>query len=356
MRKAGLWTTDGLLGLLASAAMPVVHLLQAGKRFLAPLRGQPAAAYQHPLADPERRQRAPAVSPTPMLGREQTALPTLGAYRIERELGKGSMGVVYLGRDATRDRWVAIKTMALLQAFDADDLAEVKARFFREAETAGRLAHPNIVTIYDVGEEHELAYIAMEFIKGRDLLPYTQPAQLLPLPQVVSVLARVADALAYAHGQKVVHRDVKPANVMYDPDADQVKVTDFGVARLTDSSKTRIGMVLGTPSYMSPEQLSGKKIDGRSDLFSLGVTLHQMVCGELPFVGDSMAQLMFKIAKETPPDVREKNPLVPDGLAAVIKRAMAKDPGQRYQNAEDMAHELRACLVAAPQGGERRDG
>jgi len=284
---------------------------------------------------------------TLMLGGEQVEKPMLGRYQIEKELGKGAMGVVYLGRDPKINRVVAIKTMALSQEFEEDELVEVKERFFREAETAGRLNHPNIVTMYDAGEEHDLAYIAMEFLKGRDLVPYTKPDHLLPLSQVVSIVARVADALAYAHGNNVVHRDVKPANVMYEPESDQVKVTDFGIARITDSSKTKTGMVLGTPSYMSPEQLSGKKIDGRSDLFSLGVTLYQMACGKLPFVGDSMAQLMFKIANEAYPDSRTVNPQVSDGLAAVIDRALSKDMAQRYQSGDEMARDLRACMHQA---------
>ena len=179
--------------------------------------------------------------------------PMLGRYQIEKELGKGAMGVVYLGKDPKIGRVVAIKTMALSQEFEADELVEVKERFFREAETAGRLAHPNIMTMYDAGEEHDLAYIAMEFLKGGDLAPYTKPDNLLPLPVVLSIVARVAEALGYAHQNNVVHRDVKPANVMYDAASDTVKVADFGIARITDSSKTKTGMVLGTPSYMSPE-------------------------------------------------------------------------------------------------------
>jgi serine/threonine protein kinase len=194
--------------------------------------------------------------------------PMLGRYQIEKELGKGAMGVVYMGRDPKINRVVAIKTMALSQEFEADELVEVKERFFREAETAGRLNHPNIVQMYDAGEEHDLAYIAMEFLKGKDLVPYAKAGNLMPVPRVMSIVARVADALSYAHENNVVHRDIKPANIMYEPESDQVKVTDFGIARITDSSKTKTGMVLGTPSYMSPEQLAGKKIDGRSDLFS----------------------------------------------------------------------------------------
>ena len=283
-----------------------------------------------------------------MLGEGKVEKPMLGRYQIDKELGKGAMGVVYLGRDPKINRVVAIKTMALSQEFEADELAEVKQRFFREAETAGRLNHQNIVTMYDAGEEHDLAYIAMEFLKGRDLVPYTKPDHLLPLPTVVSLVARVADALAYAHSNNVVHRDVKPANVMYEPESDQVKVTDFGIARITDSSRTKTGMVLGTPSYMSPEQLSGKKIDGRSDLFSLGVMLYQMSCGKLPFTGDSMAQLMFKIANEVQQDVRSLNAQVPDKLAAVIERALCKDMSKRYQTGDEMARDLRACLAQGP--------
>jgi len=272
--------------------------------------------------------------------------PMLGRYQVEKELGKGAMGVVYLGRDPKIGRVVAIKTMALSQEFEADEVDEVKERFFREAETAGRLSHPNIVTIYDAGEEHDLCYIAMELLKGEDLGPYTKPDHLLRIDKVISIVARVADALGYAHKQSVVHRDVKPANVMYDPQSDAVKVTDFGIARLTDSSKTKTGMVLGTPSFMSPEQLAGKKVDGRSDLFSLAGTLYQLLCGRLPFDGESMAQLMFKIANEMPPDVRSINPKVPPGLTAFLTRAMAKDPAERFQTGEAFAQALRASLTA----------
>ena len=267
--------------------------------------------------------------------------PMLGRYQIEKELGKGAMGVVYLGKDPKIGRSVAIKTMALSQEFEADELAEAKERFFREAETAGRLNHQNIVTIYDTGDEHDLCYIAMELLKGQDLVPYTKPEALLPLPRVVSIFARVSDALGYAHRQNVVHRDIKPANIMYDLEGDNPKVADFGIARVTDSSKTKTGMVLGTPSYMSPEQLSGKKVDGRSDLFSLAVSIYQMLSGKLPFVGDSMAQLMFKIANEEPADIRTLNPEVPDGLAEVLTRAMAKDADERYQSGEEFAAALR---------------
>jgi serine/threonine-protein kinase len=272
--------------------------------------------------------------------------PMLGRYQVEKELGKGAMGVVYLGRDPKIGRVVAIKTMALSQEFEPDELEEVKTRFFREAETAGRLNHPHIVTIFDAGEEHDLAYIAMEFLKGKDLTGHTKPGTLLPLPTVMGIVARVAEALDYAHKQNVVHRDIKPGNVMYDPETDTVKVTDFGIARITDSSKTKTGMVLGTPSFMSPEQLSGKKIDGQSDLFSLGVTLYQLACGALPFQGESMAQLMFKIANEAPIDPLTLNPAMPDCLVDVIHRALAKQKEERFRNGEEMAAALRMCSTS----------
>src|SRR5260221_2873592 len=271
--------------------------------------------------------------------------PMLGRYQVEKELGKGAMGVVYLGKDPKIGRVVAIKTMVLRQEFEADELEDGKQRFFREAETAGRLNHPNIVTIYDAGEEHDLAYIAMEFLKGKDLVPQTKQGALLPLPKTLSIVARVAEALAYAHQQNVVHRDIKPANIMYDPQADSVKVTDFGIARITDSSKTKTGMVLGRPSYMSPEQLAGKKIDGQSDLFSLGVTLYQLSCGSLPFQGDSMTQLMFKIANETPIYILGVNPALPECVVEIINKALSKDVAQRYQSGEEFAQAIRACAA-----------
>ncbi len=290
---------------------------------------------------------------TSILTAEAVEKPMLGRYQVERELGKGAMGVVYQGKDPKIGRVVAIKTMALAQEFEPDELADVKARFFREAETAGRLNHPNIVTIFDAGEEHDLAYIAMEFLKGQDLVPYTKPGSLLPPDRVVSIVARVAEALGYAHRQNVVHRDVKPANIMYEPQSDTVKVTDFGIARITDASKTRTGMVLGTPSYMSPEQLAGKKIDGRSDLFSLAASLYQLLCGRLPFEGESMAQLMFRIANEPAPDILQLNPAVPPALAAFLEHAMAKEADARFQTGEAFAEALRQCIGAA--GARRRD-
>ncbi len=283
--------------------------------------------------------------------------PKFGRFEVQKELGKGAMGVVYLGKDPKIGREVAIKTMALSQEFEADELAEVKERFFREAETAGRLSHPNIVTIYDTGEEHDFCYIAMELLKGGDLAPYVKAANLLPADKAVSIVARAADALGYAHKQGVVHRDIKPANMMYHAGTDTLKLTDFGIARLTDSSKTKTGMVLGTPSYMSPEQLAGKKIEGRSDLFSLAASLYQLLSGKLPFEGESMAQLMYKIANEAPTDILSVSPRVPHGLVAFLDKALAKNPDERFQSGEEFAAALRAATgsaaAAATAGGSK---
>lgn len=280
--------------------------------------------------------------------------PMLGRYEVEKELGKGAMGSVYLGKDPKISRVVAIKTMALSQEFEEDELQDVKNRFFREAETAGRLSHPNIVTIYDAGEEHDLAYIAMEFIKGDDLAAHTKPDNLLPLLKVISIITRSAEALDYAHQQNVVHRDIKPANVMYELESDSLKITDFGIARITDSSKTKTGMVLGTPSYMSPEQLAGKRVDGRSDLFSLGVMLFQLATGELPFKADSMATLMYKIANEPHPDPSTIRKGLPRCITIIINRAMAKSIDKRYQKASQMASDLRKCAQITMKAAQKK--
>ncbi len=271
--------------------------------------------------------------------------PMLGRYQVERELGKGAMGVVYLGKDPKIGRVVAIKTMALSQEFDGDDLIDARERFFREAETAGRLQHQNIVTIFDAGEEHDLAYIAMEFLKGKDLLDFCKEGALLPVPKVLSIVERVAQALAYAHKQNVVHRDIKPANIMYELDSDTVKVTDFGIARITDSSKTKTGLVLGTPSFMSPEQIAGKKIDGRSDLYSLGVMLFQMLAGVLPFRGESMAELMYKIANEEAPNILVIRASLGERVAHIVARSLSKRPETRYQDGDAFAADLRLALA-----------
>ncbi|HSD61665.1 MAG TPA: serine/threonine-protein kinase [Burkholderiales bacterium] len=275
----------------------------------------------------------------------------LGRYQVEMELGQGAMGVVYLGRDQLSSFPVALKTMALPPGLPVHEVAEVKQRFFREAETAGRLNHPHIVIIYGAGEDHDLAYIAMEFLKGSDLVPYTRRGSLLPLPRVASIVARVAEALAYAHRQHVVHRDVKPANIMWEPESDTVKVTDFGLARITESSRTRVGSALGTPAYMSPEHLAGGKSEAGSDLYSLGVTLYQLACGRLPFEGESVAELMYKIANEPPVNIMKLRPGLPPCLVGVIYKAMMKKPQERFRDGDEMAMALRDCAARVPAGG-----
>lgn len=265
----------------------------------------------------------------------------LGRYQIERELGRGSMGVVYQGRDPKIGRVVAIKALALGQEFDGAALVDARARFFREAESAGRLQHQNIVTIYDAGDEHGLAWIAMELLKGQDLTDATRVGHLLPMEQVVSIVACVADALDYAHQQNVVHRDIKPANIMFDAATGTVKVSDFGIARITDSSKTRTGLVLGTPSFMAPEQLAGHKVDGRCDLYALGVSLFQLLTGSLPLRGASMSELMHNIARVPAPDVRTLRPDVPPELARIVALALRKNPQERYQTGRQLAADLR---------------
>jgi CHASE2 domain-containing sensor protein len=314
----------------------------------------------------DRSKRAVAMEQTVILGGGKTTpggtlvidpggieKPMLGRYEIERELGKGAMGSVYLGKDPKISRVVAIKTLALSNEFAAEELQAVKERFFREAETAGRLTHPSIVTIYDAGEEQDLAYIAMEFLKGTDLTRYIKKDKLLPINRVLDLVKRTADGLDYAHSSNVVHRDVKPANIMWDPRTDSMKITDFGIARITDSSKTRTGLVMGTPSYMSPEQLAGKKIGGQSDLFSLGVMLYQLATGELPFNGDSMTSLMYQIANEKHCPASKINPNVPRCVDVVIDRALEKNPARRYKTGKQMAADIGKCrkIIAAERNG-----
>lgn len=284
-------------------------------------------------------------SETIVFGGNGMKKPRLGRYEVEHEIGKGAMGAVYLGKDPAISRTVAIKTMALSEEFEGAELIEVKERFFREAETAGRLSHPNIVTMYDAGEEHDLAYIAMEYLSGVDLSKHIKPDTLLPIEMVMSIVMRCADALDCAHKSNVVHRDIKPANIMWDAETDTCKITDFGIARITDSSKTKTGVVLGTPSYMSPEQLVGEKVTGQSDLFSLGVMLFQMVIGLLPFRGDSMTALMYQIANEPHANPRQLNPEISRSVATIINRALEKDVTKRYATGADMVSDIKKSLA-----------
>jgi len=274
----------------------------------------------------------------------------LGRYQLEREIGRGAMGVVYLGRDTAINRMVAIKAIPLASEFSDAELVEARSRFFREAETAGRLNHPNIVTIYDVGEERGLAYIAMEYLKGRHLSDYAKSDNLLEPRKVLEIIARTADALGFAHKQQVVHRDIKPANLMYDAGTDTLKITDFGIARLSGAGSTRTGIVLGTPSFMSPEQLEGRTVTGHSDLFSLGVSLFQLLTGQLPFTADSMTGLMQQIAEAQHPPLRAFRPDLPACVEVIIDRALAKNPDSRYDTGAQMAAALEDCRSKLPSG------
>ncbi len=336
-------------GLLASLAWPAAHALLlpvVGLLFghlgreLGPWATRPAVRAGGPVgaSQPSR----PGPSTLPGQPSRTQAPATLGRYRVDSEIGRGSMGAVYLGHDPQIGRRVAIKTMALSREFHGDQLVEARARFFREAETAGRLQHPDIVTIFDAGESGELAWIAMEYIQGHDLQRYTVLRRLLPLAQLLPIVARVADALAYAHRQGIVHRDIKPANVMIDPDTDLVKVMDFGVARMADATSTRTGLVIGTPSFMSPEQMAGRPADRRSDLYSLGVMLFQLLTGRLPHEGDTMARLMHQIAHEAAPDVRTLRPDLPEALADIVALALEKRIEVRYADGQQLAADLRA--------------
>ena len=270
---------------------------------------------------------------------------TLGRYRIERELGRGAMGTVYLAHDPQNDRPVALKTLALSREFEGRELAEARARFFREAEMAGRLQHPDIVSVFEAGEYQGVAFIAMEYVNGHYLLRHTLPGRLLPVPVVLRTLARVAQALAHAHTQGVIHRDVKPANVMIDTEARVVKVTDFGIARVTDACRTRTGLMLGTPSFMSPEQMAGQRLTGGSDLYSLGVMLFQLLTGALPHRSESMAKLLYQIANDTAPDVRSQRPELPEALAQVVAHALEKRPEARHADGHALAADLLAVAA-----------
>ncbi|MEN8801733.1 MAG: serine/threonine-protein kinase [Thiogranum sp.] len=280
-------------------------------------------------------------------------LPVLGRYRLERELGRGAMGTVYLATDPTIGREVAVKTLPLLQEYEGREQQAAAERFFKEAEAVGRLAHPHIVTIYDAGQEHDLAYIAMDYVPGESLDTWTGGSGLLPVWEVLEIAAQIADALSYAHGRHVVHRDIKPGNIIYNRDSGVAKITDFGIARILDASQTRTGTVLGSPSYMSPEQVAGKKTDGRSDLFSLGTTLYQLLSGSLPFNGDSVAALMYQIANQKTPAMRKSRRGLPVCVSRLVMKALQKDPAKRFASGEVMAVAIRKCR-AQFRGGRRK--
>ena len=270
--------------------------------------------------------------------------PTFGRYEILEEIGQGAMGTVYLGRDPKINRQVAIKTLGY-DSVPPEELEEVKTRFLREAEAAGKLSHPNIVTIYDVGEEHDTAYMAMELLNGQDLTECCRTDNLKPVAEVLDIMAAVAEALGYAHRAGVIHRDIKPANIMRLEDG-RVKVTDFGIAKVRDSAKTRTGIVMGTPSYMSPEQVAGKSLDGRSDLFSLGIVFYEMLTGHKPFGGENLTALMYAIAKAPCRPLVEIVPDLPPCCVAIVNKLMNKGLTRRFKTAEQTLEAIRHCREA----------
>ena len=267
----------------------------------------------------------------------------LGKYEIRRELGRGAMGVVYEGYDPLIKRSVALKTIRADQ-LAGENAETVIARFRREAQAAGRLSHPNIVSIYDFGEEEGVWYIAMEFVNGRELKDYFQGNERFSTADIVRIMTKLLDALDYSHRQGVVHRDIKPANIILLPDG-SVKVADFGIAHIETSNMTQVGTTLGTPAYMSPEQIMGLPVDGRSDLFSAGVILYQFLTGERPFSGTSTTT-MRKVLEENPLPPSRFNVQAPPAMDAVVRKALAKRAEDRYQTAGEFA----AALNAAAHG------
>lgn len=272
----------------------------------------------------------------------------LGGYRIQRLLGRGATGAVYLAFDRASGRAVALKTLAFAQQFDAYDLAETRARFVREAQTASRLRHPNIVEVYGGGEERGIAYIAMQLLPGSTLVRYTSAARLLPEPLVLHIAAGIAEGLAHAHEAGIVHRDIKPANVMLDLTDRQPKITDFGIARAADSARTRTGLVLGTPLYMSPEQLAGAPPDGRSDLYALGVLLFQLLTAQLPYEAGSMGALLQAVATKDARSLRGLRPELPQPLDEFMARALNRSPHERFPDGRQFARGLRELAACWP--------
>jgi len=272
----------------------------------------------------------------------------LGRYQILGELGRGAMGVVYKAADPMLNRTVAIKTISMTA--DPGERADYEKRFYQEAKAAGGLSHPNIVTIYDIGHAGELVYMAMEFIEGEELRALLA-GERLDAAVALDIAAQVAEGLAYAHSRGIIHRDIKPANIMVVRNG-PAKIMDFGIARMRQSDvKTQTGFLLGSPKYMAPEQLLGKPIDHRCDLFALGVLVYETVVGAPPFSGTDIAQLMHQIVHTAPPAPTVVNPRLPPMLDLIVARALAKDPEARYGDARELAADLRACralLAGAP--------
>ncbi|MGO9095462.1 MAG: protein kinase domain-containing protein [Bryobacteraceae bacterium] len=271
-------------------------------------------------------------------------MQAIGRYQILSELGRGAMGVVYRALDPAINRPVAIKTIKLEEFSDPVERERLRERLFREAQSAGILSHPNIVTVYDVGEEGDVTYIAMEFVNGSSLEKLLKAPQPPEAQMVLSILQQTAAALDFAHKKGIVHRDIKPANIMLDEDG-TAKIADFGVAKIAQSQQmTQTGMVLGTPNYMSPEQVQGKSVDGRADQFSLGVAAYEMLTGEKPFAAETLTTVLYKIVSEEPLPPQHLNPTLAWAVAMVLSRALSKDPAKRYPTCTEFIAALEAAL------------
>ena len=269
----------------------------------------------------------------------------LGKYKIVEEIGRGGFGTVYKALDTSLgDRVVALKVLAPYALQDP----EFVARFYQEAHVTAKLKHRNIVVVYEVGEAEGAHYLAMEFLEGVDLHKYCRKGALLPLRNVLFVISETALALDYAHKHGVIHRDIKPANIMLLKDG-KVRVTDFGIAKAMSSSQTKSGIVLGTPNYMSPEQINGAEIDGRSDIFSLGVVFFELLTGQLPFQGKNLTNLFYQITQAKHPSARSINPKVPRPCDQIIDKALGKDPNQRFATVADFAKYTRAMMLKIDQ-------
>ena len=267
--------------------------------------------------------------------------PQLGRYVIQSELGRGAMGVVYKATDSALERTVAVKTVNM--ALERDGADRYEARFYQEARAAAGLNHPNIVTVHDIGKAGEVVFMAMEYIEGVELRSLIGEGRPLRLAQVLSIAAQIAEGLAYAHGKGVVHRDIKPANIMVLANG-PVKITDFGIARRRLAPDlTQTGTLLGSPKYMSPEQVIGKRADQRSDIFSLGVILYEMLAGVAPFSGENVTALMYQIVNFVPPAPGRINAEVPPLLDHIAAKLLAKPVEERYQDAAEAARDLREC-------------
>jgi serine/threonine protein kinase len=264
-----------------------------------------------------------------------------GRYEIVGELGRGAMGVVYRAKDPVIGRTVAVKTIRLSVEGTGVSRPELVRRFQTEARAAGLLAHPNIVVVYDAGEEDGLYYITMELVEGKSLQSMLDAGQRFPVARVLRIAQQICSALQFAHERNVVHRDIKPANIMITGN-DIVKVTDFGTAKILQyGTAQQTGHVVGTPSYMSPEQAKGKAVDGRSDIFSVGVMLYEMISGQKPFPGEEIVPVLYKILSEDPPPLESFDPTIPAGISSAITRALAKDPADRHQSCNELLEDLR---------------